>query len=168
MNVHRRHHHGYARRHGGCWGFGPGFAWASATAGDGPRGSGLYFSTSSGDDDGLGSAGLGVRRPLRFLTWKLDLTNEQLAAVARILERLKIERAQGEVEQRRSAAAIADALEGESFDSAAAALATDHRADAARAVQKAVASALADLHAALEPDQRRRLAMLIRTRAISF
>ena len=57
--MHRRHHHGYARRHGGCWGFGPGFAWASATAGDGPRGSALYFSTSSGDDDG--SAGL---------TWK--------------------------------------------------------------------------------------------------
>jgi len=164
--MHGRHHR-YARRHGGCWGFGPGFAWASATAGDGPRGSALFFSTSS-DDDGLGSAGLGVRRPLRFLTWKLDLTNEQIAAVARILERLKIERAQGEVEQRRSAAAIADALEGESFDSAAAAIATDHRADAARAVQKAVASALADLHAALEPDQRRRLAMLIRTRAISF
>ena len=121
-----------------------------------------------GDDDALGSAGLGVRRPLRFLSWKLDLTNEQIAAVARILERLKIERAQAEVEQRRSAAAIADALEGESFDSAAASVATDHRADAARAVQKAVAGALAELHAALEPDQRRRLAMLIRTRAISI
>jgi Spy/CpxP family protein refolding chaperone len=164
--MHGRHH-GYARRHGGCWGFGPGFAWAHATAGDSPRGSEFYFSTRS-DDDGLGSAGLGVRRPLRFLTWKLDLTNEQLAAVARILERLKIERAQAEVEQRRSAAALADALEGESFDAAAASGAADHRADSARAVQKAVATALAELHAALEPDQRRRLAMLIRTRAISF
>ena len=161
-------HHWYARRHGGCWGFGPGLAWASARAGDGPRDAEIYFSTRRSDDDLLGSAGLGVRRPLRFLTWKLDLTSEQIAAVARILERLKIERAQGEVEQRRSAAALADALEGESFDAAAASVAADHRADSARAVQKAVAAALAELHVALEPDQRRRLAMLIRTRAISF
>jgi hypothetical protein len=165
--MHGRHH-GYARRHGGCWGFGPGLAWASATASDGPREAEIYLSTRRSDDELLGSAGLGVRRPLRFLTWKLDLTSEQIGAVARILERLKIERAQGEVEQRRSAAALADALEGERFDSAAASVAADHRADSARAVQKAVATALAELHAALEPDQRRRLAMLIRTRAISF
>jgi hypothetical protein len=158
--------HGYARRHHRCWDFGPAFAWAGGV-GDGPRGSEIYFSTRRGDDE-LGSAGLGVRRPLRFLAWKLDLTSEQIAAVARILERLKIERAQAEVEQRRSAAALADALEGESFDSAAASVAADHRADSARAVQKAVGTALAELHAALEPDQRRRLAMLIRTRAISF
>jgi hypothetical protein len=88
--------------------------------------------------------------------------------VARTLERLKIERAQAEVEQRRSAAALADALEGEAFDAAAASVAADHRADSARAVQKAVANALSELHGALEPDQRRRLAMLIRTRAIAF
>ena len=159
--------HWYARRHLGCWDFGPAFAWAGARVGEGPRGQELYLSTRRGEDE-LGSAGLGVRRPLRFLAWKLDLTSDQIAAVARILERLKIERAQAEVEQRRSAAALADALEGESFDSAAAGVAADHRADSARAVQKAVAGALAELHGALEPDQRRRLAMLIRTRAISF
>jgi hypothetical protein len=133
-----------------------------------PRGTEIYFQTGRGDDDLLGSAGLGVRRPLRFLAWKLDLTSEQVAAAARILERLKIERAQAEVEQRRSASALADALEGERFDAAAAASAADQRADSARAAQKAVAGALAELHAALEPDQRRRLAMLIRTRSISF
>jgi hypothetical protein len=158
--------HGYARRHSACWSFGPAFAWASA-GGGGPRSAEIYFSTRHGDDD-LGSAGLGVRRPLRFLAWKLDLTSEQVAAVARILERLKIERAQAEVEQRRSAAALADALEGERFDADTAGPAADRRADSARAVQRAVVGALAELHAALEPDQRRRLAMLIRTRAISF
>jgi Spy/CpxP family protein refolding chaperone len=165
----RHYHHWRSRHRGGCWDSGPAFAWAGATNDGGPRGAEFYFSTHrGGDDDVLGSAGLGVRRPLRFLAWKLDLTSDQIASVARILERLKIERAQAEVEQRRSAAALADALEGEAFDAAAAAVAADHRADSARAVQKAVANALAELHAALEPDQRRRLAMLIRTRAIAF
>ncbi len=164
----RHHHHWRSRHRSGCWDFGPAFAWTGATSDDGPRGAEFYFSAGRGGDDELGSAGLGVRRPLRFLAWKLDLTADQIASVARTLERLKIERAQAEVEQRRSAAALADALEGEAFDAAAASVAADHRADAARAVQKAVANALAELHAALEPDQRRRLAMLIRTRAIAF
>jgi Spy/CpxP family protein refolding chaperone len=163
----RRHHWHSWRNRGGCRDFGPAFAWAGATGDEGPRGAEFHFSMGRGDDE-LGSAGLGVRRPLRYLGWKLDLTQDQLAATARILERLKIERAQAEVEQRRSAAALADALEGESFDNTAASVAADHRADSARAVQKAVAKALADLHAALEPDQRRRLAMLIRTRQITF
>lgn len=164
----RHYHHWRSRHRGGCWDSGPAFAWASASGGDGPRGAEIFFSTGRGGDEELGSAGLGVRRPLRFLAWKLDLTSDQIASVARILERLKIERAQAEVEQRRSAAALADALEGEAFDAAAASVAADHRADSARAVQKAVANALSELHAALEPDQRRRLAMLIRTRAIAF
>jgi len=164
-----RHHHWHSwRRRGSCWDSGPAYAWAGATGDDGPRGAEFHFSVGRGGDDELGSAGLGVRRPLRYLGWKLDLTPEQLADVARILERLKIERAQAEVEQRRSAAALADALEGEAFDNTAAQVAADHRADSARNVQKAVAKALADLHAALQPDQRRRLAMLIRTRQIAF
>lgn len=162
-----RHHQWHSRRHGGCWDFSPSFAWASSGNESEPRGAEFYFSVGR-DDDGFGSTGLGVRRPLRFLTWKLDLTSDQLAAVARILERLKIERAQAEVEQRRSASAIADAMAAETFDAAAASVATEHRADSARNVQAAVAKALGDLHAALEPDQRRRLAMLIRTRAITF
>ncbi len=120
----------------------------------------------------LAQARLGRRgrrsRAERLLTWKLDLTGDQVAAVARILERLKIERAQAEVEQRRSASALADAMAAETFDAAAASVATEHRATSARNVQAAVANALGDLHATLEPDQRRKLAMLIRTRAITF
>ena len=156
-----RRHHWHSRHRSGCWDFARSFAFEGAATDEGPRGAEFYFSAGRGDDE-LGSAGLGVRRPLRYLAWKLDLTPEQLAATARILERLKIERAQAEVEHRRSAAALADALEGDAFDGAAASVAADHRADSARAVQKAVATALAELHAALQPDQRRRLAMLIR------
>jgi len=170
-----RHHHWHSRRRSGCWDLSPAFAWASAggesrsesESESEPRGAEFYFSVGR-DDDGFGSSGLGVRRPLRFLTWKLDLTSDQVAVVARILERLKIERAQAEVEQRRSASAIADAMAAETFDAAAASVATEHRATSARNVQAAVAKALGDLHATLESEQRKRLAMLIRTRAISF
>jgi len=163
-----RHHHWHSRHRGGCWDFSPAHAWASGGGDSEPRGAEFYFSVGRGDDELLGSTGLGVRRPLRFLTWKLDLTNDQVAVVARILERLKIERAQAEVEQRRTASALADAVSSDTFDRAAAEVAADHRASSARSVQGAVAAALGDLHAALEPDQRRRLAMLIRTRAITF
>ena len=104
--MHRRHFW-HARRHGGCGNFEPAFAWAGTGRHDeGPRGAELHFSFGGGDEEG---AGLGVRRPLRFLAWKLDLTAEQLESAARILERLKIERAQAAVDQRRSAADLADA-----------------------------------------------------------
>jgi len=169
-----RHHFWYARRRGGCGEFEPAFAWAGHgrdqrrhESEDGPRTAELHFSVGGGDDE-IGGAGLGVRRPLRFLAWKLELTPEQLANAARILERLKIERAQAAVDQRRSAADLADAVEAEAFDNAQADAATEKRVTAALAVQRAVAKALGELHAILEPDQRRRLAMLIRTRAISF
>ncbi len=167
----RRRHFWHARHHGGCGDFEPAFAWAAGSARGrhgadfGPRGIDLNFSFGGGDDEG---AGLGVRRPLRFLAWKLDLTAEQLEGAARILARLKIERAQAAVDQRRSAADLADAIEHEAFDNAQADAATEKRVTAALAVQRAVAKALGDLHGILEPDQRRRLAMLIRTRAIAF
>jgi Spy/CpxP family protein refolding chaperone len=170
-----RHHFWYARRRGGCENFEPALAWAGhghrrfggREADDGPRSADLSFSVGGGDDE-IGGAGLGVRRPLRFLAWKLDLTAEQLEGAARILERLKIERAQAAVDQRRSAADLADAVESEAFNGAQADAATEKRVTAALAVQRAVAKSLAELHGILEPDQRRKLAMLIRTRAITF
>src|SRR5207244_3357986 len=52
-------------------------------------------------DDDFGTGGFGVRRPLRFLAHKLDLDDRQVAALARILDALKTERAQAEVDRRR-------------------------------------------------------------------
>ena len=160
--MHRHHHHRWGRH--GC----RSESSHEEHVRDEPRGGGEFFFSFGRGDDELGAPGLGVRRPLRFLSSRLDLTEDQVAAVARTLERLKIERAQAEVEVRRSAAAIADAIAQDTFDAAATQVATEHRADSAKTVQAAVARALGELHAALEPDQRKRLAMLIRTRAITF
>ena len=66
------------------------------------------------DDDA--SAGFGVRRPLRFLAHKLDLTEAQVGELATILNELKTERAQASVDNRRRIGSLAEALEGDAFD----------------------------------------------------
>jgi Spy/CpxP family protein refolding chaperone len=128
---------------------------------------GLRSEQRAGDSDDFFGAGLGVRRPLRFLAWRLDLTEEQTAPLARILEKLKLERAQAALDLRRAAGVLADAFEGE-FGQTQAEAAGEQRGAATRRVQEAVAKALEELHALLEPEQRRELAELIRTGGIRF
>ncbi len=105
----------------------------------------------------------GVRRPLRFLAWKLGLEEPQVVELAAILNELKTERAQAEVDDRRALALLADAAQGESFDQNKAAEATRLRTESAERVQKKVLDSLTRIHALLEPEQRGRLAYLLRT-----
>src|SRR5206468_1360244 len=107
--------------------------------------------------------GFGVRRPLRFLAHRLGLDDAQVATLARILDELKTERAQSEVDRRRTLATFADALSGESFDDAKAGEAGALRVKSAERVREAVLKALREIHAVLRPDQRTQLAYLIRT-----
>ena len=113
------------------------------------------------DDEGAGA--FGVRRPLRFLAHKLDLDDRQVTALARILDELKTERAQAAVDDRRSLAEFADAVGGEAFDGAKAAAAGDRRVQSATRLRDAVVRTLQELHALLKPEQRERLAYLLRT-----
>ena len=68
-------------------------------------------------------SGFGVRRPLRFLAHKLDLNEKQVTELARILDDLKTERAQAEVDYRRALAEFSDAVAGDAFDSSKAGIA---------------------------------------------
>jgi Spy/CpxP family protein refolding chaperone len=115
------------------------------------------------DDDPFGGGGFGVRRPLRFLSHKLGLDERQIAELARILDELKTERAQAEVDRRRSLSAFADALGGDAFDAAKAGEGGELRVKSAERVRSAVLKALQQIHAVLRPDQRVQLAYLIRT-----
>jgi len=117
-------------------------------------------------DDEFG-AGFGVRRPLRFLAQRLSLDERQVADLARILDELKTERAQAEVDRRRTLSAFADALSGEVFDAAKADEAGTLRTQSAERVRQAVLTALRQIHALLNADQRLRLAYLIRTGTIA-
>jgi len=112
-------------------------------------------------------AGFGVRRPLRFLAQRLNLDERQVAELARILDELKTERAQAEVDRRRTLSAFADALSGEAFDAGKADEAGTLRTQSAERVRQAVLKALRQIHALLNADQRLRLAYLIRTGTIA-
>src|SRR5262245_62018159 len=99
---------------------------ASCGSGGEPRGWGRGgggaefggFPGGGGDGDGFGSGAFGVRRPLRFLAYKLELDERQVGELARILDELKTERAQAEVDRRRTVSAFADAVAGSAFDQA--------------------------------------------------
>ncbi len=109
----------------------------------------------------------GVRRPLRFLAHKLDLDDKQVAAMVRILDELKTERAQAAVDDRRSLAEFADAMAGESFDGARAASAGERRVQSAARLRDALVRALGEIHALLNPEQRERLSYMLRTGVLS-
>ncbi len=110
-----------------------------------------------------GQSAFGVRRPLRFLAHKLDLDEKQIAALVRILDDLKTERAQAEVDDRRALAEFADAVAGEAFDAAKATRAGERRVQSAAKLRDAVNRALGEIHALLNAEQRERLAYLIRS-----
>lgn len=119
--------------------------------------------TDEMDDDFFGGGGFGVRRPLRFLAHKLDLDERQIAELARILDELKTERAQAEVDRRRTLTAFADALASDAFDGTKAAEAGQLRVQSSERLRDTVVKALQRIHAMLNAEQRVRLAYLIRT-----
>ncbi|MBK6514894.1 MAG: Spy/CpxP family protein refolding chaperone [Polyangiaceae bacterium] len=128
----------------------------------GPPGGGEHHGGPPWEGGGDGG-GFGVRRPLRFLAWKLELEEEQVAKLAVILDELKTERAQAAVDQRRSISAFADAIEGESLDETKAKEAGDLRVKSAERLREAVLAALGKLHALLDGEQRKKLSYLLRT-----
>lgn len=115
-----------------------------------------------------GGGDLGVRRPLRFLAYKLDLSEDQIQRAAEILDALKIERAQAEVDDRRALATFAEGFGPDALDATKVRAAAAARAATAQRLNDAVATALEQLHAVLEADQRKQLALLLRTGTLSI
>ena len=156
--------HSQRRNHGG---------WSCGGPDGGPRGWGRHgHGPGRGDDgsgggpdfgDGDGGGYFGVRRPLRFLAYKLELDERQVGELARILDELKTERAQAEVDRRRTVSALADAVAGETFDAAKAGEGARLRVASAERLRDAVLKALQQIHGLLDADQRAKLAYLIRT-----
>ena len=110
----------------------------------------------------------GVRRPLRFMARALDLSREQTEKLTIILDDLKTERQQGSVDERRTTAQFADALSQESLDLEAVKRAADDRVKSAERLSKSVVRALAETHAMLNPEQKKRLAYLLRSGALGI
>ncbi|OLC55801.1 MAG: hypothetical protein AUH92_01325 [Acidobacteria bacterium 13_1_40CM_4_69_4] len=125
-----------------------------------------YFAAEP--EGGFAGGAFGVRRPLRFMAYKLGLSESQVAELARILDELKTERAQAAVDDRRTLAAFADAVSGDAFDEARAAEGADLRRKGSARLSDAVVKALGRIHRLLSPEQRERLAYLIRTGTLVF
>ncbi|HEX3901298.1 MAG TPA: Spy/CpxP family protein refolding chaperone [Polyangia bacterium] len=163
-----RHESGAGDNGCGSWSCSPG---ESRHGGGGRHGHG-HGGYGGGEDDSegepFGGGAFGVRRPLRFLAYKLELDEKQVAELARILGELKTERAQGEVDRRRSLAGFADAVAGATFDAARAKESAALRVTTAERLRDAVLAALGQLHALLDNDQRERLAYLIRTGVLTL
>ena len=118
-------------------------------------------------EGGFGPA-FGVRRPLRYLAYKLDLDDDQVNDLARILKILKTERAQAEVDNQRSIGDLADAFGEDSFEAKAAEAALNGRAESAARIQTEVLKAVKEIHELLEPEQRKQFAYLIRTGSLGI
>lgn len=150
----------HGRRHGDC-----GVFYAHGDHWTGDRGD--YFASGARPESSFRSSA-GVRRPLRFLAYKLDLSESQVSEMARILNELKTERAQAEVDARRTLATFSDAIEADSFDGAKAAEGATLRVRSAERLRDAVVHALEQIHDVLSPEQRGKLAYLIRTGALAL
>jgi Spy/CpxP family protein refolding chaperone len=153
-----KHRGGECGAEAGC-GEGGGHGWHGRWRG------GDRFASEHGD---AGGGAFGVRRPLRFLAYKLELDEAQVSELAKILAELKTERAQADVDGRRTLAGLADAVGGATFDQAKADEATTLRVKSAERLRDAVVKALQKIHALLDEEQRGRLAYLIRTGVISI
>lgn len=127
-----------------------------------------WSATSRGGDRVFGSSGFGIRRPVRFLGMRLELDEKQLSKLAKIVERIRIEREQAAVDLRRAAGEFADALEGDEFEPETVETAAQRRVEAARSVQDVVSAALGELHELLDEEQREELADLIRAGAVKL
>jgi len=109
-----------------------------------------------------GGGGMGVRRPLRYLSRRLDLSHDQIDTMAALLDTLKTERAQAEVDNRRALGAIADAMLGDAFDEEAVREATTLRVESKRRVEAAAGDTRATTYPLRGPAQRHQLAYLLR------
>jgi hypothetical protein len=139
----------------GCGPFAPSSEWYRSYA-------------SSGRHGDYGRTALGVRRPLRLLAYKLGLNTQQVNELARILNELKTERAQAEVNEQRTLTAFADALTEATFDAEKASEGATLRVSSAERLREASVKALRQIHALLDVEQRAKLAYLIRTGIIAL
>jgi Spy/CpxP family protein refolding chaperone len=124
----------------------------------------------AGAEEGAGWTGgpFGVRRPLRFLVYKLELDEAQTAELAAVLDDLKTERAQAAVDQRRMTSAFADLFTAPAFDAGKAAEAGASRVKSAERLAELQGRALKRVHAILNDEQRKTFAYLLRTGVIAL
>src|SRR5262245_32718374 len=141
---------------------GPGFGHFAARRWGGPASTqSNYYTWSHGPT-------FGVRRPLRYLAFKLDLSEDQVRDVADVLNRLKTARGQSQLDWERSVADAADAFASGTFDETKVKDALARRMRSTETLNDELLTALRKIHAILHEDQRREFAYLLRSGGIAI
>jgi hypothetical protein len=116
------------------------------------------------------SGNFGVRRPLRYLSYQLDLDESQRRQVAAALDSVKIEREQMALDEKKMLSELADLVHDGGAEDAELVLSTDALKETLSArvrsneqLSMRIAKALKQIVEVLDPDQRQEFAYLIRT-----
>lgn len=115
-----------------------------------------------------GGANFGVRRPLRYLRYHLDLDDAQTRRVAAVLNRLKLEREQAAVDEKRALHNVAAMLRQPDTTEEQLKTGLAGRIQTAERMQAETAKALAEVADALDPDQLERFSELIESGVVSI
>jgi Spy/CpxP family protein refolding chaperone len=147
-----------------CYRWSPRYAYAHS--GQGQPGQSTFYQARGrrGGHHGGGSS-FGVRRPLRYLAYQLDLDDRQTRRIAAVLDRLKVEREQARLDEARTVIDIASLVTQPdiSVDMLKDALAP--RVSSAEHLQVTVAKAMHDIISELDPEQREDFAYLLNSKA---
>jgi hypothetical protein len=100
---------------------------------------------------------------MRYLAWKLDLSDEQSREIVAVLDRLKTAYSQSKLDRDRSLSQIADAFGGSTYDADGVDAALSARTDSARVLNTELGTALRRMFEILTESQRRDFAYLLRS-----
>ena len=127
-----------------------------------------YESRRHGHGHSRRGSDFGVRRPLRYMRYQLDLDESQTRRVAAVLNRLKLEREQGQLDEKRCVAAIADLVAVGSPTQEEVKVALAARVTNAERLQNEVALVVREICEILDDDQREVFSDMLRTGSISI
>ncbi len=106
--------------------------------------------------------GMGVRRPLRYLSYHLDLDDDQRRKVAACLDRIKLEREQAILDRKKADSALADEFTRADVSVDDLRKALTPRAEVEAYMQVTLAKELVEIAAILDAEQRQEFAHLLR------
>jgi Spy/CpxP family protein refolding chaperone len=112
-----------------------------------------------------GSSSFGVRRPLRYLSYQLDLDESQRRRIAALLDSVKTEREQSALDEKKMVAELADLVVKEDVSTDALEDTLSARVRGTRQVQTLIAKALKEISTVLDADQREEFSYLLRSGA---
>ena len=107
--------------------------------------------------------GFGVRRPLRYLSYHLDLDEAQRRKVAASFERVKIEREQAKLDRKKCDTHVADVFLADDVAVEDLQKALEPRGQIERNMQTVTAKELYEIAKVLDDEQRDEFAHLVRT-----